>query len=135
MDLYPLLSAAQTSRHVTVTKAQEALCKPKPVSKASLAGLPPEIHLLISRQLTYPDALSLKHTSRYFFHLVDTGVKLKVAWLMERRSLRLALPNDRRCDLRSDLKFCRGSVKYVSGPSQYHLHSGKIIQLTPHSGC
>src|SRR5690348_13890383 len=75
--------------------------------------LPPEIHLLISSNLIYPDALSLKHTSRYFYRIVDTGVKLKVEWLMERRKLHLECPNNQRCDLGSDLKFCRGSVKYV----------------------
>lgn len=76
--------------------------------------LPPEIHLLVSRQLIYPDALSLKHTCRYFFYLVDTGLDLKVDWLIQRRSLHLDCPNDKRCDLGSDLKFCRGSVRFVA---------------------
>lgn len=75
--------------------------------------LPTEIHLLISKELTYPDALSLKHSSRYFYNLVDTGVRLKVAWLMERRMLHLDCPNDRKCNLRTDLEFCRGSVTSV----------------------
>jgi hypothetical protein len=79
--------------------------------RITIHDLPPEIHLIISQQLIYPDALSLKHTCSYFFHLVDTGIKLKVDWLMERRSLHLECPNDRRCDLGSDLKFCRGSVR------------------------
>ena len=77
----------------------------------TLTDLPPELHLAISQQLTYPDALSLKHTSRQFFYLVDTGVKLKVAWLVERHTLHLECPNDRCCDLRSDLQFCKGSVR------------------------
>lgn len=80
----------------------------------TLNDLPPEIHLSISQRLTYPDALSLKHTCRYFYNLVDTGIKLKVEWLVERHTLHLECPNDRRCDLRSDLKFCKGSVRYVS---------------------
>lgn len=75
--------------------------------------LPTEIHVLISRDLIYPDALSLKHTSRYFYSLVDTGVRLKVAWLMERRMLHLDCPNDRKCILNTDLEFCRGSVTSV----------------------
>lgn len=79
-------------------------------SQANFMHLPTEIHLLISKELTYPDALSLKHTSRYFYNLVDTGVRLKVAWLMERRMLHLDCPNDRKCNLRTDLEFCRGSV-------------------------
>ncbi|KAK1447483.1 F-box domain-containing protein [Colletotrichum melonis] len=80
---------------------------------AGFTDLPAEIHLLISKQLIYPDALSLKHTSSYFYYLVDTGVRLKVEWLMERRMLHLECPNDKRCDLGSDLRFCRGSVPYV----------------------
>lgn len=76
--------------------------------------LPPEIHLLISKELIYPDALSLKHASRYFYGIVDTGVRLKVAWLMERRMLHLDCPNDRKCILRTDLEFCRGSVTSVA---------------------
>ncbi|KAF5653787.1 f-box domain protein [Fusarium sp. NRRL 25303] len=62
-------------------------------------SLPTEIHLAISDFLIYPDALSLKHTSAYFYSLVDTGINLKVEWLVERRSLHLECPNDRRCDL------------------------------------
>ena len=77
---------------------------------ATFSSLPPEIHFLISKQLIYPDALSLKHTNRYFYRMVDTGVRLKVEWLMERRMLHLECPNNTRCDLGSDLRFCRGSV-------------------------
>ncbi|GKT61840.1 F-box domain-containing protein [Colletotrichum tofieldiae] len=87
--------------------------------RVGFADLPAEIHLLISKQLIYPDALSLKHTSSYFYYLVDTGVRLKVEWLMERRMLHLECPNDRRCDLGSDLRFCRGSVPLV--PQRYFL--------------
>lgn len=83
-------------------------------SNATFMHLPAEIHLLISKELTYPDALSLKHTSRYLYGLVDTGVRLKVAWLMQRRMLHLDCPNDRKCNLRTDLEFCRGSVTLVS---------------------
>lgn len=78
--------------------------------RVNLASLPTEIHLAVSQLLIYPDALSLKHTNRHFYGLVDTGIKLKVDWLMQRRSLHLECPNDQRCDLGSDLRFCRGSV-------------------------
>lgn len=76
----------------------------------TLMSLPTELHLAISKLLIYPDALSLKHTNRHFYSLTDTGTRLKVEWLLERRSLHLECPNDRRCDLGSDLRFCRGSV-------------------------
>ncbi len=76
----------------------------------TFASLPPEIHLLVVNNLIYPDRLALKHTSRYFYCVVDTGVKVKVDWLMSRRMLHLKCPNSVRCDLGSDLRFCRGSV-------------------------
>ncbi len=81
-----------------------------PPERATFTSLPPEIHLLITRELIYPDALSLKHTSRYFYYFVDTSINLKVEWLISRRLLHLDCPNNTRCDLGSDLRFCRGSV-------------------------
>ncbi|KAK0643816.1 hypothetical protein B0T16DRAFT_189240 [Cercophora newfieldiana] len=99
--------------------------------KASFATLPPEIHLLISKQLIYPDALSLKHTNRYFYNLVDTGVRLKIAWLVERRQLHLECPNDRRCDLGSDLRFCRGSVRLLMQRRREHIE----CESRPGLGC
>lgn len=92
---------------------------------ANFRDLPPEIHLLVSKELIYPDALSLKHTSRYFYSLVDTGVRLKVDWLVKRRMLHLDCPNDRKCNLRTDLEFCRGSVTLVTlFPGVAFLHVG-----------
>lgn len=78
--------------------------------RASLLSLPTEIHLQIAKLLIYPDALSLKYTNRYFHSFVDTGINLKVEWLVERRRLHLECPNNKRCDLGTDLRFCRGSV-------------------------
>lgn len=78
----------------------------------TLMSLPAELHLLISQNLSYPDALSLKHTNRHFNHLVYTGIHLKIEWLLERRSLHLDCPNDRSCELGTDMRFCRGSVAY-----------------------
>ncbi|KAJ4310935.1 hypothetical protein N0V84_010706 [Fusarium piperis] len=96
--------------------------------KLIFMALPTEIHLAISRMLIYPDALSLKHTNAHFYSLVDTGVNLKVEWLMERRSLHLECPNDRRCDLGSDLRFCRGSVPTLNanlGPALAVSYTGQ----------
>jgi F-box associated protein len=84
-----------------------------PPPSACLDSLPTELHLLIASHLPYPDALSLKHTSRHFYRLVDTGVRLKVAWLVSRHELHLDCPSDSRCDLRNDSNFCRGSVRSV----------------------
>ncbi|KAL1852028.1 hypothetical protein VTK73DRAFT_9317 [Phialemonium thermophilum] len=102
-----------------------------PSTPLHLLDLPPEIHLLISRQLIYPDALSLRFTNRYFFHLVDTGIRLKIAWLVERRQLRLECPNDRRCDLRSDFRFCQGKVQLLIQWRREHLE----CESRPGLGC
>ncbi|KAK1836873.1 hypothetical protein QBC39DRAFT_247094 [Podospora conica] len=92
--------------------------------KTTLASLPPELHILISRHLIYPDALSLKHTNRYFFALVDTGVRLKVSWLLSRRRLHLECPTSSlrggACDLGSDVRFCRGSVALLMRRRREH---------------
>ncbi|KAL2022879.1 hypothetical protein VTK56DRAFT_4410 [Thermocarpiscus australiensis] len=97
----------------------------------TFATLPTEIHLLIAEYLTYPDALSLKHTNRHFYYLVDTGIKLKVEWLMERRMLHLECPNDSPCDLGSDLRFCRGSVKLLMQRRREHIE----CESRPGLGC
>ena len=95
------------------TDSAVTLCQGIGPAKASFSTLPPELLLLIAQNLTYPDALSLKHTSRMCYSLVYTGVKLKIEWLIERRSLHLNCPHDkRRCELGSDMQFCRGSVWY-----------------------
>jgi hypothetical protein len=73
--------------------------------------LPTELHIIISKHLAYPDALAFKHTNRHFYSFVDTGIKLKVAWLVHRRQLLLPCPpHDAGCDLRSDSGFCSGNV-------------------------
>ncbi|KAI1819235.1 F-box domain-containing protein [Xylaria intraflava] len=128
--MFPLLPRAPVSGRVG-TSAEETLYRPNPDRRASLAGLPTELHLLIAERLTYPDALSLKFTSRHFFYLVDTGVTLKVDWLMECRNLDLKCPYDGNCDLRSDLRFCRGSVKLLMQRRREHLE----CESRPGLGC
>ncbi|KAI9823978.1 MAG: hypothetical protein M1826_007571 [Phylliscum demangeonii] len=78
----------------------------------SLTQLPTELHLLIARELAYPDALSLKHTCRHFYRLINTGVRLKVAWLEDRRRLGLPMLTGGAgtgaggCTLKTDQAFC-----------------------------
>ncbi|PHH86844.1 hypothetical protein CDD83_9681 [Cordyceps sp. RAO-2017] len=100
-------------------------------TRPSLASLPPEIHLAIAHYLIYPDALSLKHSNRYFYCIVDTGIELKIDWLVERRRLHLECPNDRRCDLGSDLRFCRGSVPLLMQRRREHAE----CESRPGLGC
>lgn len=90
--------------------APSAPCSTAEAAALELMSLPTEIHLAVAQHLIYPDALSLKHTSQHFRSLVRTDIQLKVAWLLERRRLHLECPNSHRCDLGSDLRFCRGSV-------------------------
>ncbi|ETS82867.1 hypothetical protein PFICI_04743 [Pestalotiopsis fici W106-1] len=124
-------SLLQKNNDAAASPASKEARRQQQQPSPSLDDLPAEIHLLISKQLIYPDALSLKHTSRYFYSLVDTGIKLKVAWLMERRSLHLECPNDRRCDLGSDLKFCRGSVRLLMQRRREHME----CESRPGLGC
>jgi len=96
-----------------ISTSLSAINKMSQKQKVSLMSLPAELHLLISGLLTYPDALSLKHTNRHFYSFVYAGVNLKIEWLIERRRLHLDCPHDKGCELGSDLRFCRGSVRYV----------------------
>ncbi|EFX05685.1 ADP-ribose pyrophosphatase [Grosmannia clavigera kw1407] len=100
-------------------------------NRLTIMNLPPEIHIQITRQLIYPDALSLKHTCRYFYTFVDTGIKLKVDWFLSRRRLHLDCPNETRCDLGSDLRFCRGSVPLLMKRRREHIE----CESRPGLGC
>jgi len=101
--------SAPTTHDHGCHRAQDT-CTPAE-QRPSFLSLPPEIHLLINKELLYPDALSLKHTNRYFYSLTDTGVRLKVEWLLLRRGLHLDCPSNTKCELGSDLRFCRGSIR------------------------
>ncbi|PVH81146.1 hypothetical protein DL98DRAFT_417455 [Cadophora sp. DSE1049] len=91
-----------------------------PTPTASFATLPTELHLQIASYLTYPDALSLKHTNRHFYSFVYTGVNLKVEWLINRRTLHLDCPHNKKCELGSDMRFCRGSVRLLMKRRREH---------------
>ncbi|KAF7868506.1 hypothetical protein EAF04_005037 [Stromatinia cepivora] len=90
------------------------------IPKLNLLDLPQEIHLLITSHLIYPDALSLKHANRYFYSFVYTGLHLKIEWLIQRRRLHLDCPSDSKCELGSDLRFCRGSVALLMKRRREH---------------
>jgi hypothetical protein len=103
------MDGSVVKNHLRVCEMKQELSKQP--SGSSIMQLPTELHLLISSHLTYPDALSLKHTNQHFNNLVYTGVKLKIEWLIERRRLHLDCPHDKGCELGSDMRFCRGSVR------------------------
>ena len=54
-------------------------------------------------------ALALKHTHRMFYNIVDTSVRLKVAWLLDRKVRGLPTP-EKMCCLKSDSEFCNGGL-------------------------
>lgn len=91
---------------------------------ANMMRLPPELHLLIISHLPYPDALSLKHSARYFYSIVHTGVELKIQWLIARRVLHLECPHSGQCVLKTDREFCRGSVRLLMQRRRMHLECG-----------
>ncbi|KAK8060057.1 hypothetical protein PG996_009987 [Apiospora saccharicola] len=126
-----VLSSTEGDAGTTTSGQQQQPSRGGGAAAVSLATLPPEIHHLIAQQLIYPDALSLKHTCRYFYSLVNTGVRLKVEWLVQRRMLHLECPNDKRCDLGSDLKFCRGSVPLLMQRRREHME----CESRPGLGC
>jgi len=85
----------------------------------TLLDLPVELQVAISSRLTYPDALSLKHTNRHFYNQTYTGVNLKVEWLISRRELHLKCPHHT-CRLNSDRDFCRGSIRLLMARRRQH---------------
>lgn len=107
--------------------------------RTSLSTLPTELQLWISRQLAYPDALSLKHVSRHFYGLVDSGVRLKVAWMVERHELRLGFPDHRHCILKTDEAFCSRQVRTLMERRRRHEECGEVrgcvVLLDPRWPC
>ena len=91
----------------------------------SVLDLPPELHLSISKYLNYPDALSLKHTNSHFYKLVDTGIWLKVAWLLERKKQDLPFPTNGQCCLQSDKQFCTQPVRRTMEKWRMHRECGE----------
>ncbi|TFB00447.1 hypothetical protein CCMA1212_007731 [Trichoderma ghanense] len=130
----PASSAAPSKHHPHPNRGipqteQEPANKHEP--RASFLALPTEIHLQIANLLMYPDALSLKYTNRYFHSFVDTGIDLKVEWLVERRRLHLECPNNTHCELGTDLRFCRGSVALLMKRRREHIE----CESRPGLGC
>lgn len=95
--------------------------------KTTFRTLPTEIHIQIASYLPYPDALALKHTDRYFYSLVCTGVALKVGWVIDRSSRHLQVPGNS-CEFRTYETFCRGEVKRIMEKRRWHM------ECKPHPG-
>jgi hypothetical protein len=76
----------------------------------SLLSLPPCILPSLFSLLPYPDALALRHTHPYFYYSpllsTDRNVRLKVAWLVERKTRGLPVPTNSRTRFNTDAAFC-----------------------------
>ncbi|CAI7608695.1 unnamed protein product [Penicillium glandicola] len=97
---------------------------PSSPQSANLMTLPPELHIQISTYLPYPDALALKHTSRHFYSIVFTGVRLKVDWLIDRFEHKLECPMEK-CSFSTDESFCNGRVRGIMERRRWHLECGR----------
>ena len=86
---------------------------------SALLALPVEIQLLIIPDLYYPDALALKHTHRHFYGLVDTSIRMKVAWLLDRKERGLEWPQQM-CKMKTDALFCVDEVREIMETRRAH---------------
>ncbi|KAJ5954138.1 hypothetical protein N7501_008417 [Penicillium viridicatum] len=94
-------------------------------TSANLMTLPSELHIQISTYLSYPDALALKHSSRYFYSIVFTGVRLKVDWLIDRFEHKLECPMEK-CSFSTDESFCNGRVCGIMERRRWHLECQRV---------
>lgn len=76
------------------------------MNTTTLNTLPQEIQGMIIQHLLYPDALALKHTNRKYYDTINTGINLKVEWLISRIETNLPCPTKRPCNFDSDRSFC-----------------------------
>ena len=104
------MSASQSSKAISSTE-----------SISSILSLPLELQLQIIPSLSYPDALALKHTHPHFYNLIDTNVRLKVAWLLERKERGLDWPQ-KMCAMKTDAAFCggHGEVRTIMAKRRAH---------------
>jgi hypothetical protein len=87
----------------------------------SLLNLPPELHLLITSHLPWPDLLALKHTHPYFYQNIPTTVRQRVTWLLSRAITRLRLPKQR-INMKTDTDFCRShEIRKFLERRRWHL--------------
>lgn len=87
-----------------------------------LLDLPSELVCHVANQLTYPDSLSLKFTCKYFHHTVQSSVKDRVSWLLDRTKLGLPIPHAQKCNLKTDAGFCSSSeVRQILRNRRKHI--------------
>lgn len=111
--------------HAEIIKSSKRISRTAtlPLQQSSpFLSLPVELQLLIIPNLPYPDALALKHTHPQFYNIVDTSVRLKVAWLLDRKSRKLSSPQEK-CVMKTDTAFCTsggGQVRRIMENRRAH---------------
>ncbi|MCJ1455612.1 hypothetical protein MMC28_005967 [Mycoblastus sanguinarius] len=111
-----------------------------PKTESQLLALPFEVQLSIIPHLPYPDALALKHTNCHFYNLIDTSVKLKVAWLLDRKVHGLDWPQ-KKCIMKTDAAFCSsggGEVRKIMEKRRAHQECAAReagCEVVPGSNC
>lgn len=119
MQVLPLSAILSTPREYSTMKP------PSSSLATSFMDLPSELHVQIAGYLTYPDALALKHTCRHFYHLVPTGVNLKVEWLIERFERNLECPMEK-CSFRTDEAFCNWRIRRIMERRRRHRECRRV---------
>lgn len=73
------------------------MISPSATSAPALLTVPPEVLLSLSSYLPYPDVLALRLTHPRFYYssllATDRNIRLKVAWLLERKVRGLPCPS------------------------------------------
>lgn len=101
---------------MSINQCQKCTQAPEP---SQLLILPLELQYLIFPHLSYPDALALKHTHPQFYHIINTSVRMKVAWLLERKERGLEWPQ-KMCAMKTDALFCVDEVKEIMEKRRAH---------------
>lgn len=107
------------------------MLQPSP-APSPLILLPLELLPYIAVHLPYPDLLALRHSHPHFYYSpylnTNTNIRLKVAWLIDRKDRGLALPEGspsrgKSLILKTDREFCRsadGEVRRIMERRRAH---------------
>ena len=112
------------------------------LSTSHLLRFPPDLLLYIRSHLPYPDLLALRHTHPYFYYssllATDRNIRLKVAWLVDRKRRGLACPGHHRTLFRTDREFCASTeVKQIMARRRRHedCQVGKECEVVSGTVC
>ena len=90
-----------------------------------LLRLPADLLPHLRAYLPYPDLLALRHTHPYFYYSplvsTNTNVRLKIAWLVDRKERGLPCPTHTSTLFKTDREFCASTeVKLIMARRRRH---------------